>query len=302
MEARPLLKWAGGKRQLLPALRRFYPAAFGTYFEPFAGSAAVFFDLHAHGRLEGHVAVLADSNIDLIACYTAVRDEPEKVIEALDRLAAGHARRGSRHYYDVRDRQFNPERSHRCGAAYTPELAAMFIYLNRTGYNGLFRLNADGAFNVPAGRYTNPRICDAGNLRHVSAALQAPGVRIVVQPFDHVGREAKPGDFLYFDPPYAPLSRTASFTGYTAERFSGEDQETLRNLIVDLASRGCHVILSNSTAPDVTRLYEGHQAVAAAGLRCHRVPARRAINSNAKRRGNVEEYLITNVPQTLEIG
>ena len=293
--ARPFLKWAGGKRQLLPALCRFYPSQFAKYWEPFLGSAAVFFDLHARGLLDGHASVLADINPDLIACYAAVRDQPDMVIDALDNLAREHARLGSAHYYDVRDRQFNPQRASHGRAAYTPALAAMFIYLNRTGYNGLFRLNADGAFNVPAGRYANPRICDAENLRRVSAALQAPGVRLLVQPFDCVILEAKAGDFVYFDPPYSPLSKTARFTSYTAEGFSHDDQRMLRDLLLALAKRGCHAVLSNSTAPEIVELYERDKAIAAAGFHCHTVPARRAINSKAGGRGSVNEYIITNV-------
>lgn len=297
--ARPFLKWAGGKRQLLPALRHFYPAAFNTYWEPFLGSAAVFFDLHARGLLARHTAVLTDSNPDLIACYLAVRDRPELVIDELGRLASGHQRLGSAHYYDVRDKQFNPQRlARRAAGAYPPALAAMFIYLNRTGYNGLFRLNADGEFNVPAGRYTNPRICDAENLRRVSAALQAPGVRLELRPFNRVVEGvdgAQKWDFVYLDPPYAPVSRTAKFTSYTSAGFTQGDQRRLRDIMVTLAGRGCHLVLSNSTAPDIVDLYDRDPEVVAAGLRCHTVPARRAINSNAARRGTVNEYVITNV-------
>jgi DNA adenine methylase len=299
--ARPLLKWAGGKRQLLPKLRRFYPATFLRYWEPFLGSAAVFFDLHARGSLEGRPAVLTDSNPDLIACYATVRDRTADVIVELAELARGHERLGDAHYYGVRDRQFNPKRRALSAAgldgpvAYTPQLAAMFIYLNRTGYNGLFRLNADGEFNVPAGRYPKPRICDPDNLYLVAAALRDTRVTLAHQYFDRVLDEAGAGDFLYFDPPYAPLSRTAKFTSYTAEGFTQVHQQRLRRVIIELAGRGCHVVLSNSTAQEISELYARDNEVAAAGFRCHTVPARRAINSNAQRRGTVEEYIITNV-------
>jgi DNA adenine methylase len=300
--ARPLLKWAGGKRQLLPALRRFYPQQFDRYWEPFLGSAAVFFDLHARGVLDGHATTLSDNNPDLIACYRTVCDQPDQVIEELSRLASGHKHAPAKHYYEVRDERFNPRRralsitdSNR-QIDYTPSLAAMFIYLNRTGYNGLFRLNADGAFNVPAGRYANPRICDADNLRRVAAAFRQPGVSLVCGRFDHVVAEAGVGDFLYFDPPYAPLSRTANFTSYTAGGFSLDDQERLRQIVVTLARRGCLVVLSNSTAREITHLYKNKDVVRA-GLRCHTVRARRAINSKADRRGTVDEYVITNVSQ-----
>jgi DNA adenine methylase len=285
---------------LLPALRTFYPATFNRYWEPFLGSGAVFFDLHARGRLSGHDATLSDNNADLIACYRAVRDCPEQVIGELARLAAGHERDGALHYYAVRNERFNPRRAEAPGAKagdvrYDAALAAMFIYLNRTGYNGLFRLNSDGEFNVPAGRYVKPRICDAVNLRRVAKALAEPGITVDRARFDRTVESAQAGDFLYFDPPYAPTSKTARFTSYTTEGFDAEDQQRLRDVIVTLARRGCHVVMSNSTAPEIATLYEESKAVKAAGLMCHRISARRAINSNAKRRGVVEEYVITNV-------
>jgi DNA adenine methylase len=297
--ARPLLKWAGGKRQLLPHLRTFYPAAFNCYIEPFFGSGAVFFDLHAAGRLRGHEAVLIDSNADLIGCYETVRDECEGVACALERLAAAHASDGSAHYYAVRDQRFNPLRDERRQAdgriAYTPELAAMLIYLNRTGFNGLFRLNASGGFNVPVGRYPRPSIVNRERLLRVAEALSSSGVRLVFGSFKSASDVAKAGDFLYVDPPYAPLSRTANFTSYTASRFGDEDQGRVQQLVIDVARRGCHVLVSNSTASEIAALYEHSRDARAAGLRTFRVPARRAINSNASRRGHVEEYLITNI-------
>lgn len=295
------MKWAGGKRQLLPALRRFYPARFNRYFEPFLGSAAVFFDLDARGLLEGRDARLSDNNPDLIACYRSVRDCPDQVIDELRRLARAHERRGTDHYYEVRDCRFNPQRAALSASVasgdvtYSPALAAMFIYLNRTGYNGLFRLNSSGEFNVPAGRYPNPRICDDENQRRVSAALRRPGITLERQRFDIVADAARAGDFLYFDPPYAPLSKTARFTNYTSEGFDEDGQRRLRDAAIALARRGCHVVVSNSTAPEIVEMYERSSEAREAGLHCHRVPARRAINSNGTRRGAVEEFIITNV-------
>jgi len=298
-EARPLLKWAGGKRQLLPTLREFFPEHFEAYHEPFVGSGAVFFDLCRQHRLDGHTVHLTDSNRDLIACYAAVRDQPEEVIDELARLERDHHRLGSAHYYKIRDQRFNPERLAILKASqpdgYTPALAAMFIYLNRTGYNGLFRLNAGGEFNVPAGRYTRPRICDAPNLRDVSSTLRQPGVILECRQFQDVVKAAKAGDFLYLDPPYAPVSRTANFTNYTASRFGVQQQQELQQAVIALARRGCHVVMSNSTATEITALYARNYEVASAGLQTYKVPARRAINSRAMRRGPVEEYVITNV-------
>ena len=291
--ARPFLKWAGGKKQLLPVLRGFCPEPFNRYWEPFLGSGAMFFDLHGRGLLAGRTAILSDTNPDLVACYSAVCDDVDEVIHELSVLAEGHARGGSAHYYDVRDTRFNPNR--RGIVRYTPALAAMFIYLNRTGYNGLFRVNADGEFNVPAGRYPKPKICDADNLRRVSSALRHPSIALERQPFARVLDDARAGDFIYFDPPYAPLTRTAKFTSYTAEGFTHDDQQALREMMIVLARRGCSVVLSNSTAPEIVELYGNDKDVSAAGLRCHTVPARRAINSNAAGRGMVNEYVITNV-------
>ena len=294
-----MLKWAGGKRQLLPHLRRFYPLRFGRYIEPFLGSGAVFFDLHAAGRLRGRDTILIDSNADLIGCYETVRDHPEQVVRALGALAAAHEAIGRTHYYDVRDRQFNPERQRLRQPdgriAYTPELAAMFVYLNRTGFNGLFRLNAAGAFNVPAGRYERPKICDRERLFRAAGALADPRVSLRHGSFDEAGNIAVRDDFLCIDPPYAPVSRTACFTSYTPGRFGADDQRRLHATVVGLVRRGCHVLLSNSTAAEITGLYASDPETARAGLRAIRVAARRAINCHGGGRGAVDEYLITNI-------
>jgi DNA adenine methylase len=304
----PFLKWVGGKRQLLPVLRRFYPDFSGRYFEPFVGSGAVFFDLLGRGALGGHQAILSDDNADLIGCYQRVGDSVDEVIAELDRLAAGHAADGRRHYLCVRDTRFNPLRaawraSGADVARYPSELAAMLIYLNRTGYNGLFRLNASGEYNVPPGRYDHPKIVDRPLLAAVSTALSTLDVRVRQAPFERLLNETRAGDFAYFDPPYAPLSKTANFRGYTGRGFSDDDQQRLRQVLMELSSRGVHVVWSNSTAPSVTALYERDAATKAAGLRAWRFPARRAVNSNATRRGAVEELVVSNVrPRRGEAG
>ena len=300
---RPFLKWAGGKRQLLPALRRFYPRRFGTYHEPFLGSGAVFFDLAGAGRVSAGRIRLADVNADLIGCWLRLRDDPDAVVAGLRRLEAGHRAAPAEHFYRVRNDEFNPARREIMNGIgpraerYSADLAAMFIYLNRTGFNGLFRLNAAGLFNVPSGRYANPRICDEDNLRRVSATLAELSAAVEHAPFDAVLRSADAGDFAYFDPPYAPLSSTAHFTSYTADRFGADDQRRLQQVVIALAERGCRVLLSNSTAAEITDLYDGNPDAKRAGLRAYRVPARRAINSDASRRGRVEEYVVTNLPR-----
>ena len=298
--ARPFLKWAGGKRQLLPELRRFYPPRFKTYHEPFVGSGAVFFDLVGRRAVRRRRVRLTDVNPDLIGCWLQLRDNRDAVIDHLRGLASERVEAPEKHYYAVRER-FNAARGETLddggpqAERYTATLAAMLIYLNRTGFNGLFRVNSRGRFNVPLGRYRNPRICDEHNLRRASEALSTLAAKVVYAKYDAVLDVAQPGDFVYLDPPYAPLSSTASFTSYTADRFDAGDQQRLQQVVIELAERHCHVVLSNSTAPEIRDLYDGNAEAEGAGVRAHRVAARRAINSNAARRGPIEEYVITNV-------
>jgi DNA adenine methylase len=296
--AGPFLKWAGGKRQLLPQLRRFVPPTFATYHEPFLGSAALFFDLWSRGRLEA--ARLSDTNTALVDCYDVVRREPAALVAALRRLEARHRQLGAEHYYEARTR-FNLLGARWSTGGGGPdtcpiERAALFVYLNRTGFNGLYRLNARGEFNVPAGRYRNPRICDEAGIHAAAEALRGPGTRLDHAPWQRVLQDARANDFVYFDPPYAPVSATARFTHYTAAGFGDDEQRELAQAVVTLARRGCHVVLSNSTAPLMTTLYEQDADVAAAGVRAWRVPARRAINAHAAGRGDVMELIVSNVP------
>lgn len=295
---RPILKWAGGKRQLLPELRRFYPRTFKRYIEPFVGSGAVFLDLYNAGLLAGKDAILTDINADVIGCYRMVRDAVDEVIDGLATLERGHREGGSEHFYDVRDRRFNAQRRAlmaKDGGDYTPQLAAMLIYLNRAGYNGLFRVNSLGDFNVPVGRHASLTICDAANLRALSIALGRPGVTIGTSRFGDVLATVRRGDFVYLDPPYAPVSRTAQFTSYTASRFGVEEQAELQRAVLGIVRRGARVLLSNSVAPEISTLYDQNAEARRAGLTAMTVPARRAINSRASRRGAVLEYLISNV-------
>lgn len=286
---RPLLKWAGGKRQLLPRLRRLYPDEFSRYIEPFFGSGAVFFDLYSAGELAGRRVHLSDESADLIGCYHTLRDRPADVVAALVRLAREHAAQGADCYYDVRDRRFNPARA--AQQRYTPELAAMLIYLNRTGFNGLFRLNRRGAFNVPVGRYANPTICDPRHLESVAAALRSSDVTLERGSFEAPLRTAGAGDFVYCDPPYAPLNETSRFAQYTAGGFGEADQERLQQAVIAAVRRGASVLLSNSSAPRIVSLYTSPEA-RRAGLVLERVPARRSINSRARGRGCVDEVLV----------
>lgn len=268
---RPFIKWVGGKGQLLPRLLEQVERArpIRRYHEPFVGGGALFFAVSARSLGAGP-ARLTDVNPRLVATYQAVRDDVQGVIEALQHHARHHSRE---HYYATR----------RAPPSSATHLAAWFIYLNRTGFNGLYRVNRRGDFNVPMGSYVNPAICDPDRLRAASAALA--GVDIAHAPFESVLAEATAGDFVYFDPPYVPVSTTASFTSYTQDGFGPVDQERLVAVAIALRERGVRVLLSNSGSTVVERLYQGFD--------CQPVSARRAVNSRPDRRGPVVEYLIT---------
>jgi DNA adenine methylase len=262
--ARPFIKWAGGKRSLLEQIEPHVPRVYGRYLEPFVGSAALFF------RLGPRRALLSDSNERLIRTYRGLRDDPERVIALLSD-------------YPHERRFFERQRKRDIDGEDDAEVAAWFIYLNKTGFNGLYRVNSKNRFNVPFGDYQRPNICDADNLRRCAARLK--DVKLEVLDFAKAARRAKKGDLIYFDPPYVPLSVTSSFTSYTKDRFGLEDQKRLRDLARALVKRGVHVLLSNSSAPAVHELYkDGFERVT--------VRARRSINSRSDRRGSIAELLI----------
>jgi len=273
--AKPFLKWAGGKTQLLPQLRASAPAQIDTYFEPFLGGGALFFALQQEGRFKQ--AVLTDLNVELINAFTQVRDAVEEVISVLraheHSYGTGKARR-TKYFYAVRGMR----------PMFPTEQAARMIFLNKTCFNGLYRVNAQGDFNVPHGRYANPKICDAGGLRAASGALQ--DVEIQASDFEDAVHNAAPDDFVYFDPPYVPVSDTSNFTAYTATAFGIKDQERLADVAENLASRRVDFLLSNSNHPDVQSLYHSR------GMSTRIVAAGRAINSVGAARGRVGEYLI----------
>lgn len=266
---RPFVKWVGGKRQLLREIAALTPERFGRYFEPFVGGGALFFSLRPRD------AFLSDANERLVRTYRAVRDEPESVIGLLSSYPHDQA-----FYMELRARGID--------AASDIEVAAWFIYLNRTGFNGLYRVNQAGRFNVPFGRYANPTICDADNIRACSRALQS--ATLARSDFWQAeATTAETGDFVYFDPPYVPLSATSSFTAYQAGGFSSDDQRRLRDLAARLVRRGVHVLLSNSSAPLVRELY------GAPPFEIHEVAAKRSVNCKAGGRGAVKELLIRGV-------
>lgn len=265
----PFLKWAGGKSRLIAQYKDFLPPTetIGRYYEPFLGSAALYF------FLQPVRAQLSDRNEKLIELYLVVRDDLDSVVPILQQ------HENERDYF-YRIRSLNPARL-------TPaERAARLIYLNRTCYNGLYRENSSGDFNVPFGRYRNPKICDVPRLKAASSALRT--AELCVADFDEAVAGARPGDFIYFDPPYVPLNSTSNFTGYHRLGFSVDDHQRLAETFHSLTRRGCRAMLSNSSAQLVYDLYDGH------GHRLIEVRARRNINSKSSRRGPVMELLILN--------
>lgn len=262
---RPFLKWAGGKTQLLEQYQPYLPASLETYYEPFLGGAALFFNL------QPQQAFLSDINAELINAYCCVKDEVEALILLLEEHQLKHSKD---YYYQMRAG----------GGGSNLERAARFIYLNKTCFNGLYRENSKGQFNVPVGRYKNPSICNPDLLRSASAALQFS--QIEVKSFEAVLEHAKDsGDFVYFDPPYHPISNTSNFTSYSRFSFSENDQIRLRDTFAILANRGVKVMLSNSDCPLIRELYQD--------FKIHVISAARSINSNTKKRGKITELLIT---------
>ena len=265
VKPRPFVKWAGGKRQLLKELLKRVPGTFNTYHEPFVGGGALFFSLCPAA------AILGDANLRLMRTYKAVQQQVDAVTAELRGMPA------SKEF-------FLAQRQRPIDEASDAEVAAWFIYLNRTAYNGLYRVNRRGHFNVPFGRYENPTICDEDNLRACAAVLSMASL-CPAEDFESVLERAEAGDFVYFDPPYIPVSANSSFTRYTPEQFRLADHRRLRDTALELKRRGVHVLLSNSAAPDVLSLYEK-------GFKIEMLRASRAVNSNPDGRGKVFETLI----------
>ncbi len=272
---KPFVKWVGGKRQLLAQFRKMnlYPPELfnietGRYFEPFVGGGAVFFDLLPEKGF------LSDLNKELVITYNVIKNDVDSLIKTLKKHKTDKE-------YFLKIRAQDPNKLSDLS------VASRFIYLNRTCFNGMYRVNSKGGFNVPYGKYNNPLICDENNLRKVSKALQ--GIEIVHQDYKGVLKKAKKGDFVYFDPPYYPVSKTASFTSYTAESFLDKEQIELRDTVLELHKRGCYVMLSNSDTPFINKIYSNHK-----GININKVQAGRAINSKGSGRGKISEVLITN--------
>ena len=286
---RPFLKWAGGKGQLLPALLERSPRRIDNYFEPFLGGGALFFALASDPDRAPRRAVLNDANRELVTTYEVVRDHVEALSARLRDLEARYLAADDETraalYYAVREE-----------APTAPlEVAARLIFLNKTCFNGLFRVNRRGRFNVPHGRYAKPRIFDCDALLGASRALQSAD--LLSGDFEAACADARTGDFIYLDPPFHPLSKTSSFTGYTEGEFGRPEQLRLKRCIDALSDREVAVMLSNSPHEWIVGVYEG-------ALRYHldRTPARRAINSRGDRRGVIDELIVTNYGESLMRG
>jgi DNA adenine methylase len=269
-DIQPFLKWAGGKRQLLHEIKKYMPNTFDCYYEPFLGAGAVLFEL------QPDKAVINDSNFELINCYNVIKNNLEELI--LDLSTHQHTQE---YYYNIRalDRDINYSEISNI------KKASRFIFLNRTCFNGLYRVNSKGYFNVPFGKYQNPNFQNSELLKKVSNFLNK-NIKICNDDFYTILKDAKKDDFIYLDPPYDPVNQTSSFTSYQAKPFDRHEQVRLKNTFDELNQRGCKIMLSNSSTEFINELYKEYRMI--------RVQATRQINSKSSSRGKVEELLILN--------
>jgi DNA adenine methylase len=291
-EARPFVKWPGGKGQLLDRLEPLFPRKFNRYIEPFAGAGAVFFRLHnlgligANPRLRRSPAILNDLNAELMNVYHAVRDH---VDELIDELARHQNHVGDEaYYYYIRECDHEPAFAHSSAIV----RAARTIFLNKTGYNGLYRVNSKGYFNVPFGRYTNPTVLDRPALKAAQRALQR--VELMGSDFTQPMRLARKHDFVYIDPPYHPLSRTANFVSYTTDGFSWVQQERLAEWRARLAHRGCYVLVNNADTPEIQALYEAAYIQRGIDFKQASFETARSINRDPAQRRGAKELTVWN--------
>lgn len=272
----PFVKWAGGKGQLMPQIIRLIPTSFARYFEPFLGGGAVFFQIASSDRN----AFLSDINTELIDAYKVIKNHVEELITALIYHQNQYNKSPKKYYYHLRDSTRVMNKT---------DKAARFIALNKTCYNGLYRVNRNGLFNVPIGRYRNPLICDADNLRNTSVVLKRSGSYLGVSDYKKILVEkAGKDDFVYLDPPFYPISNTANFTSYTNNGFSLHDQKELATIFDELTGKGCKVLLSNSNTEEIRRLYSNYSHLTQV------INVNRSINAIASKRVGHTELLIRN--------
>ncbi|CTN60383.1 DNA adenine methyltransferase DpnII [Streptococcus pneumoniae] len=269
----PFTKWTGGKRQLLPVIRELIPKTYNRYFEPFVGGGALFFDLAPKDT------VINDFNAELINCYQQIKDNPQELIEILK----VHQEYNSKEYYlDLR----SADRDERIDMMSEVQRAARILYMLRVNFNGLYRVNSKNQFNVPYGRYKNPKIVDEELISAISVYLNNNQLEIKVGDFEKAIVDVRTGDFVYFDPPYIPLSETSAFTSYTHEGFSFADQVRLRDAFKRLSDTGAYVMLSNSSSALVEELYKD--------FNIHYVEATRTNGAKSSSRGKISEIIVTN--------
>ena len=276
VEPKPFVKWAGGKRQLLAELEKNFPKQFGTYFEPFLGGGAVLFDLLA--KKPNLKCSISDLNSDLVLAYVTIRDKLGRLIESLENHSKNYHKDSTNYYYEVRKQEPKTQ----------IEKVSRLLFLNKTCFNGLYRVNSKGKFNVPMGRYTNPNIVNSENLTIASKFLQSEKIKISCRDFESILKDAKKGDFVYFDPPYQPVSDTANFTSYTHRDFTEDDLQRLADLANQLNSKGVHVLLSNSNTKIVKKIFSSKK------WKVKEIAVNRAINSNSQKRTGHKEVLIKN--------
>lgn len=274
-KAKPFLKWVGGKKQIIPQIKKYIPENYYKYFEPFIGGGALFFDL------EPKKAYINDINKILISAYRNIKNHPYEIIKKLEDLQKIFYEKNNEerkiYFYEIRDTFNDTEYDSFLKTSY-------IIFLNKTCYNGMYRENSKGKFNVPFGRYKNPKILDEKNILAVSKLLQ--NVTITDYSFEKAVEDAKRGDFIYFDPPYHPLSITSNFTSYSNGGFTKKDQIKLRDVFKDLHKRSCFVMLSNSDTKFIREIYKEFTQKT--------ITATRSINCKATGRGEINELLITN--------
>lgn len=267
----PFLKWAGGKRQLLSEIKKHIPDNINTYYEPFVGAGAVFLDL------QPQTAVINDINSELINCYKVIRDNPEKLILELSKFV-----NSEEEFYKIRswDKEKNYEKRSDI------EKAARTIYLNKTCFNGLYRVNSKGYFNTPYGKYKNPSFIQEENIYNLSKYFKSAKIQFLNKDFENVLKEAKKGDFVYLDPPYYPINKTSSFTSYSQNGFSEKEQIRLKSVLDILNSKGVFFLLSNSCCDFIKNLYKNYEII--------EIFAKRNINSVGNKRDGVKEVLVKN--------
>ena len=271
----PVVKWVGGKRQLLSEIKKYIPKTFNTYFEPFVGGGAVLFELQPKN------AIVNDINRELINLYSVIQNNVEELIDKLSNTELYS--NTSECFYRIRELDRDPKEYNKMNGI---DKAARILYLNKTCYNGLYRVNSMGEFNSPFGSYKNPNIVNEVTLRAVSKYFNEANIKFFNTDFEKTLKSAKKGDFVYFDPPYVPISKTSNFTGYNEGGFGETEQIRLKNLCDKLNSKGIKFLLSNSDCEFIKDLYKDYNNIT--------IKAKRAINSNGNNRGAISEVLIRN--------